>query len=108
MGEDSQMIRIFAINISHGTRLAAEGEDFENLEPFVASINSYIGMMVHHKSYNIRHRLLRDLHPAWWQFITIDGHIEKLRIKKRYRQHELWRQAAKDGSYAKVLMPEFF
>ena len=98
----------FLERLHHFNRLAEEGKAFENLEPFVASINSYLGMMVHHKSYNIRHRLLRGLHPAWWQFITIDGHIEKLRIKKRYRQHELWRQAAKDGSYAKVLMPEFF
>ena len=32
--------------------------------------------------------------------------MEKLRIKKHYRQREHWRQMVKDGSSARVLMPE--
>ena len=92
--------------LRHFNRLAAEGQALPNLEAFVSSMNSYLGLMRHHRSYRIRRRLLKEMHAEWWRYVTIEGHVEKLRIKKRWRQSERWRQMVKNGSYARVLMPE--
>ena len=92
--------------VRHFNGLAADGRAPEHLEAFVSTMNSYLGLMRHHRSYNIRKRLLKELNAEWWRYVTIEGHVEKVRMKKPYRQKERWRRMVRDGSYARVLMPE--
>ena len=87
-------------------KIAENGNALAHLEQFVSSINSYLGLMRHYKTYNIRHRILKDLHHDWWQYITIDGHVEKVTIKKKFRKRERWRAIVKNGEYARLLTPE--
>lgn len=92
--------------IRHYNKIAEHGLALSNLERFVSSINSYLGLMRHYKTYNIRHRLLRELHKEWWKYITIEGHIEKVSIKKKYRKREVWKTMVRNGNYQSVLTPE--
>lgn len=92
--------------IRHYNKIAENGLALANLERFASSINSYLGLMRHYKTYNIRHRLLRELHKEWWKYITIEGHIEKVSIKKKYRKREMWKTMVRNGNYQSVLTPE--
>lgn len=92
--------------LRHYNKIAENGQAFPHLEQFVSSINSYLGLMRHYKTYNIRHRMLKDLHRDWWQYITIDGHVDKVTIKKKFRKREQWRAAVKNGDYVRLLTPE--
>lgn len=56
-------------------------------EDFVASLNSYLGIMRYHASYNIRKRLTKAIAPEWCQTITIDRNCNKAMVKpsRRFR-----------------------
>ena len=41
------------------------------VETFVNSINSYLGFLKHHKSWNIRRRTLRQVSPKWRKFVMV-------------------------------------
>lgn len=58
-------------------------------EDMVASVNSYLGIMRHHATYNIRKRLVRTIAPEWYQTITIDSNCNKATVKPscNYRNH---------------------
>lgn len=56
---------------------------------FIASINSYLGMMQHYDTYRLRKKMLFRLHPAFFNYVYISGGYRKLvskikRIKKSY------------------------
>lgn len=57
-------------------------------EEFVSTINSYLGMMRHFSSYNLRCKVMSRIGKEWWQVIYFAGHLEKVVLKKRYRQIE--------------------
>lgn len=50
-------------------------------ENMVASVNSYLGIMRHHATYNIRKRLVGTITPEWYQTITIDSNYNKATVK---------------------------
>ena len=52
-----------------------------NAEDMVASVNSYLGLMRHHATYNIRKRLVKAISPEWHQTITIDSNCSKATVK---------------------------
>ncbi len=57
----------------------------EYAEKMVASINSYLGFMVHYSSYNIRHKLIwQNLAPEWWKLVYTYGAVNKLALKKDF------------------------
>lgn len=56
-----------------------------NLEKYVASINSYLGLMQHTKSYAIRRRIMGQLDSRFFKFVYGRKHFNSLRIKKKYR-----------------------
>ena len=87
-------------------KLADEGEALENLEHFVQSINSYLGMMVHFNTYNIRKKVMYMLHPEWWKYIMMEGKFKKLIIKKRYKSREQMKAKIRNGDYKYLLTPE--
>lgn len=87
-------------------KLAEEGKALENLEHFVQSINSYLGMMIHFESYNIRKKVMYMLHKEWWKYIMMDGKFSKLIIKKRYKSREQLKARIRNGDYKRLLTPE--
>ena len=48
----------------------------------------HLGMMRHFSSYNLRCKVMSRIGKEWWQVIYFAGHLEKVVLKKRYRQIE--------------------
>lgn len=53
------------------------------LKKFIATMNSYLGTMQHHKTYRLRKKLLWQLHPAFFNYVYISGGYARLVAKKR-------------------------
>lgn len=78
-------------------------------EKFVASLNSYFGLMRHYNTYGLRRKAVLLIDPLWWEFIYIRGHFEVVVLKKRFRQHYIMKYAARrPKEVARLLTPELF
>ncbi|MEI3545352.1 MAG: RNA-directed DNA polymerase [Alphaproteobacteria bacterium] len=56
------------------------------LEQVAASINSYLGFMIHYKTFKIRRRLLTEvLAPGWRKYLEIAPDMSKVTIKPAYK-----------------------
>ena len=86
-------------------KIAEDGRAFENLEKFVQSMNSYLGMMVHFNSYKIRKRVMYMIHKEWWKYIMLDGKFRKFIIKRKYKTSDQLRQIVRRGDYKYMLTP---
>lgn len=74
----------------------------EEIEHFACCINSYIGFLMHHKTYAIRRKIGNMISKGWWKYIYISGHFEKLSIINMYkRQYSVRRKAldTRNGIY---------
>lgn len=72
---------------------SSPGYVFEHGEEFVATLNSYLGMMRHFASYNQRKKLVACIGREWWQVIYVAGSLEKVVLKRRFRLMEQKRLA---------------
>lgn len=54
-------------------------------ESIIAPVNSYLGLMRHHSSYNIRKRLVSRLASKWRKFIIIGRDYGKISLRARYK-----------------------
>lgn len=78
-----------------------------NLDDVVSSVNSYLGFMVHYKSFNIRKKMLeKKWSPLWNRYITVSPDMNKLEIKKKYRKNV--RQMAKIKAQSSKRLKEFY
>lgn len=60
-----------------------------DIEHFVSSINSYLGFMVHYKTYNIRKKiLLSELMLKWQKYCYYDSNLKKLTIFSEYTRYK--------------------
>lgn len=67
----------FKKNPKNGRRIAID---------MIASINSYLGFMIHYKTYKIRKKMLEEyLFPIWKKYIIIDENMNKVSLKKWYK-----------------------
>lgn len=89
-------------------KMAEEGKAEEYAEKFVASINSYWGMMVHSNSYGTRVKSSRIFHKAWFKYAYIASGYSKLVLGHKYKPHTKARRMLKDKSYREFLTPEMF
>lgn len=48
----------------------------------VQSVNSYLGVMRHYDTYDIRKRLINMIKPELWEKIYVKGHYDSVHIKK--------------------------
>lgn len=87
-------------------KLAEEGKAEENIEHFVSSMNSYLGMMVHFNSFKVRRTILPLIHKEWWKYIMLDGKFRKLIIKNKYKPLRQMREQVRKGNYAALLTPD--
>lgn len=51
---------------------------------FVASLNSYLGIMSHFNSYHLRRKILTQISKPWFKYFCIGSHHTKVILKKRY------------------------
>lgn len=64
-------------------------------EDFAASVNSYLGIMRHHASYNVRRRLIGAISPEWYQTITVGESYDKINVKPHLRHRDRVRRRIK-------------
>ena len=49
---------------------------------FIASLNSYLGIMSHYKSYKLRKEMIfKNLSAYWWNYAYLSGGIKKFEMK---------------------------
>ena len=89
-------------------KIAEDGEALLYLEKFVDSMNSYLGMTIHYRTFNIRRKLCEMVSPIWWQYVYMGKDFKKFVIKKQYRPLEIAKKNVKSGAYRSILMPELF
>jgi len=58
------------------------------LNSFLSSMNSYLGIMKHYKTYKLRRNMIaKHLHFWWWNHINMTPEITKFAVKKKQRRH---------------------
>lgn len=91
VGIVSKMRRTYAGNrtVHNFERTMIECNDIADKEAyaecFVARVNSYIGYMIHHKSYAIRRRVLSLRSTDWNKYVYVRGRHRALVLRPRYR-----------------------
>ena len=79
---------------SHAGRIAL-------LEKLRASVNSYLGMMIHFKSYKVRKNVCeRYILPVWREYLYFTGNFGKCVIKAKYNRLYIVRKPLKNHDYA--------
>jgi hypothetical protein len=54
------------------------------ISSFLSSMNSYLGIMKHYKTYKLRRNmLLKHIHYWWWNHVYLTDEITKFVVKKR-------------------------
>ncbi len=65
--------------VKHNEVVQAEKPSTNELEQFISSMNSYLGIMRHYRTYKIRKRLLFEyLSAYWWNHVFVSGGYSKL------------------------------
>ena len=58
----------------------------EEQKAFLSSMNSYLGIMKHYKSYKLRKEMVfNNLSGWWWNYVYLSGGIEKFVLKQKYK-----------------------
>ena len=67
--------------------LASENDDYVMLhkDDFVAVINSYLGMMCHFDSYNLRQKVWHSIGKEWYSIMYLNKHLHKAVIYNRLK-----------------------
>ena len=56
----------------------------EDVDKVISSLNSYLGIMQHHKSYAVKRKLIEKLDKFWWNYMYVSGDYKKLSKIKDY------------------------
>ena len=74
----------FASMTQHNTKIREQKPDKETLKAFLSSMNSYLGIMKHHKTYKLRKAMIfKHLSAWWWNYAYLKGGIMKFVSKGR-------------------------
>ena len=53
---------------------------------FLSSMNSYLGILKHYKTYKLRKRMLfKNLHAGWWNHVYLSGGVAKFVLKQKQK-----------------------
>ena len=79
--------------IEHWNNSAAAEQGFAEAhgEEFVAVINSYLGLMKHFNTYNMRCRICNMIGHEWWKVIYIGKGLHKAILKKQYKRLAIYK-----------------
>lgn len=88
----------FYDKIRHYDKLAEQGLQAQYVEKFVQTINSYLGMMLHYNTYNIRKHIGNDLIlPHWAGFLYFCNGWKKAKVINKYKEIYATRRAMRKG-----------
>lgn len=62
-----------------------EGYVQQEIHHFIASMNSYLGFFKHHKSYDLRHGLMRMISTEWWKACSFTNGASKITCNRKYK-----------------------
>jgi len=92
--------------VSKYNKIAKEGFAEAHIDTFVATMNSYYGLMRHFNTYNLRRKIGKLIDPEWWQYIYVEGHWEVFVIKNEYNFKKQIKKQIRKGNAKKYLTPE--
>lgn len=92
--------------VSKYNKIAKEGFCEAHIETFVATMNSYYGLMRHFNTYNLRRKIGKLIDPEWWQYIYVEGHWEVFVIKSEFNFKKQLKKQIRKGNAKKYLTPE--
>lgn len=88
----------FYDKIRYYNSLADGGQQAQYVEKFVQTINSYLGMMVHYNTFNIRRHIGNDLIlPKWAGYLYFCTGWRKARVVNKYKSIYRTRKAMRKG-----------
>ena len=87
-------------------RMAEDGKAEQYLEKFVQSMNSYLGMTVHHSAYNVRAKFAQRVSPIWWKYVYMSNGYKTFVIKKQFKPSEKLKSVVKSKKYREILTPD--
>lgn len=98
--------RIYASNrmvsnfeqLIHYMNTLPEGFSIKTLQHYVCSINSYLGLMRHCNSYDIRKRIMLKMDRRFYRFLYINGRYECVRIKQKYKRDLINRKLLRNNN----------
>ncbi len=79
----------------HHMNTLPENCTIEDLQHYVCSINSYLGLMKHCNSYDIRKRIMLRMDLRFYKYLYIEGHYDCVRIKYKYKRDVINRKKLK-------------
>ena len=79
------------------------------LEELRASINSYLGLMCHYKSYKVRRRIAEEwILPTWGGYLYFVDEFTRCKLKHQYDKIWVVRKRLKKHKYAaKFIRPKW-
>lgn len=86
-------------------RIAEDGLAEQFAEKFVATMNSYYGLMRHYQTYNLRRKVSKLLSEKWWTYVYIEGHFDKFVLKNEYKPIKIIYKQIKKGNAKKYFTP---
>ena len=90
----STIIRYNKLGQTHTERLKL-------LDKLRASINSYLGLMCHFKTYKIRKKIcVKYILPTWGDYLFFEGGFTKCILKKQYDRYYVLRKRLKNSRFA--------
>lgn len=110
--------RIYASNrmvsnfkqLVHHMNTLPDNYTIEDLHHYVCSINSYLGLMKHCDSYDIRKSIMLEMDLRFYKHLYIKGHYECVCIKNKYKRDVINRKKLKkrNSKYFDFLMDNYY
>lgn len=72
----------------------------------MATINSYLGLMIHYNTYNKRKKLISLFDRGWYKYIYVEGHFKKIVLRKQFRPIQKIKKQIKNGNHKQFFMLE--
>ena len=94
-------------NLIHYMNTLPDDYTIEQLGRYVCSINSYIGLMRHTNSYDIRKRIMLKMDRKFYRHLYIKGRYECVRIKRKYLRDVIARRKLRDKRNFEYLLSHY-
>ncbi len=89
-------------------QIVERGYGEQYAEKFVASLNSYWGIMRHADSYKRRAKSASWISPKWYKYIYIAAGHHKVVLRSRYKPNNKARKMIKQRAHGAFFTPEMF
>lgn len=94
-------------NLIHHMNTLPDDYTVEQLEHYVCSTNSYLGLMRHTNSYDIRKRIMLKMDRKFYKHLYIKGNYECVRIKRKFKRDIMVRRKLRDKRNFEYLLDNY-